>query len=195
MSDPFIKIKNIQAAQTPQTLNIFCKIIKDFDLIIEIGTNRGGFTIWLNENKKHNCMLLSYEINPSCVEIPKTDKAYSCVRFENCFLTKCLNEIKTLIQNSGRTLFLCDGGNKVSEFKTFSPYLKPNDVIMLHDYADSPNEKQNWENIKNKYNLIGGFNEHESSYSSIEISVKENNLDKFMYDEFVDVLWGSFIKV
>jgi hypothetical protein len=195
MTDPFIRIKNIQAAQTPQTLNSFSKIIKDFDLIIEIGTNRGGFTIWLNENKKNNCALFSYEISPSCVEIPKTDKAYSCVRFENCFSIKCLNEIKLLIQNSGRTLFLCDGGNKVSEFKTFCQYLKTNDVIMLHDYADSPNEVENWQNIKTKYNLVGGFNQHESSYNEIKIAVEQNNLNKFMYDEFVDVLWGSFIKV
>ena len=66
---------------------------------------------------------------------------------------------------------------------------------MLHDYADSPNEKENWQNIKTKYNLIGGFEQHESSYKEIQFAVENNNLNKFMYEEFLDVLWGSFIKV
>jgi hypothetical protein len=38
ISQSFIWVENVLAAQVPRTVEIFNKIIKDFDLIIEIGT-------------------------------------------------------------------------------------------------------------------------------------------------------------
>lgn len=32
---------------------------------------------------------------------------------------------------------LCDGGDKVKEFQTFSPYLRSGSYIMAHDYSES----------------------------------------------------------
>ena len=194
-SESFIWIENIQAAQVPNTLNVFLKIIKNFDLIVEIGTNRGGFSIWLNDNKKENCQFLTYDINPNCVQIPKNHRAYSCIKYADCFSPTCIEYLKGLIQNSGRTLFLCDGGNKVKEFNIYSQFLKPNDVIMLHDYSDSPNEIEKWNDIKLKYNIVGAFHQPESSFSEIVNAVENNNLQKYMYDEFLNIFWGSFIKL
>jgi hypothetical protein len=193
-TESFIWIENIQAAQVPNTLNTFSKIIKDFDTIIEIGTNRGGFSIWLNDNKKENCVFFSYDINSKCVEIPTSHRAYKCIRFLDSFSSLCIEQLTELIQNGGRTLFLCDGGNKVQEFNIYSNLLKPNDVIMLHDYADSPNEAENWKNIKQKYNIVGAFANYESCYIQIKNAVERNNLEKFMYDDFLNIFWGSFIK-
>lgn len=195
-TESFIWIENIQAAQVPNSLAVFSKIIKDFDLIIEIGTNRGGFSIWLNDNKKEDCLFLTYEINPQCVEIPINHQAYESIRYSDCFSVICIQYLQSLIQNSGRTLFLCDGGNKIKEFNTYSKFLKPNDVIMLHDYADSPNEVENWNNIKTKYKITDNdaFVQYESSYAEIKTTTCENNLEKFMYTEFLDILWGSFVK-
>jgi hypothetical protein len=192
--DPFVEIEGIVAAQLPQTLEVFSKIIKNFDLIIEIGANRGGFSLWLYNNKKNECEFLTYEISPSWIQIPKDHKIHKNIRYQNCFSTECINYIKLLINSKGKTLFLCDGGNKIQEFNIYSEFLKSGDVIMLHDYADSPNESENWEKLKVKYNIIGGFNTHESSLTPITESIKRNNLQKFMYDEFLNVLWGSFIK-
>jgi len=193
-TESFIWIENIQAAQVPNTLNIFSKIIKEFDTIIEIGTNRGGFSIWLNDNKKENCAFLSYDINPKCIEIPITHRAYKCINIQDCFSSSSIEQLSQIIKNGGRILFLCDGGNKVNEFNLYCKFLKLNDVIMLHDYADSPNELQNWNNIKQQYNIVGAFHNYESCYEQIQNAVKSNGLEKFMYDEFLDIFWGSFIK-
>ena len=35
----------------------------------------------------------------------------------------------------------------------------------------------------------------ESNYDAIKTAVFENNLFPFMYDDFKNVLWGSFIKI
>ena len=114
--DPFVEIEGIVAAQLPQTLEIFSKIIKNFDLIIEIGTNRGGFSLWLYNNKKNECEFLTYEISPSLIQIPKDHIIHKNICYENCFSTESINYIKLLINSKGKTLFLCDGGDKIKEF-------------------------------------------------------------------------------
>ena len=98
------------------------------------------------------------------------------------------DELMNLIKNSGRTLFLCDGGDKELEFRLYSKYLKTNDVIMLHDYSHSEEE---YNIIKEKINWPTNS---ESHYKNIERYLPELNLTTFMYDDFKQVLWGSFIK-
>ena len=34
----------------------------------------------------------------------------------------------------------------------------------------------------------------ESEMAVIKTTTCENNLEKFMYNEFLDILWGSFVK-
>lgn len=190
----FIKIENILCAQFPGTLETFSKIIKSFDLIIEIGANRGGFTIWLFQNKNNSCKLHSYEIDENILEIQRSHDAYSSVIFDDCFSNESIENIKNLINSNGRTLILCDGGNKINEFNLYSQYLKNNDVIMLHDFSDSPNEQEKWNSIRNKLKGFG-FTSPESTYKDIENSVIKNNLQKYMYDDFLQIFWGSFTKI
>ena len=38
-------------------------------------------------------------------------------------------------QLKGKTIVLCDGGDKPREFKTFSKYLKKGDLILGHDFS------------------------------------------------------------
>ena len=61
---------------------------------------------------------------------------------------------------------------------------------MLHDYSHD-NDKQKYKEIAIKHNWPHG---HESCFEVIKQSVKDNNLQMFLYDEFLNVLWGSFIK-
>jgi predicted O-methyltransferase YrrM len=194
ISQSFIWVENILAAQVPRTVEIFNKIIKDFDLIIEIGTYTGGFAIWLNNNKKEDCKFITYEINDSIIKIPLENPAYKCIRISDCFSNESISELSEMISQKGRVLFLCDGGNKIDEFKIYSKLLKKNDVIMMHDYVDSPNELDKWNDIKSKYNILDGFKLPEASYSQVENLLSENKLKKFMYDDFLSVFWGSFIK-
>ena len=53
--------KNILSAQLPSSLSFFQKVIleNNFSKIIELGTNRGGLTLWLNDNKKENSKIYS----------------------------------------------------------------------------------------------------------------------------------------
>ena len=97
-------------------------------------------------------------------------------------------------------MILCDGGAKTIEFGVFSKFLKYGDVIMLHDFADSPNEAQNYADVKANLLKAGiwdgcGFEVHESSYEAIEADVISAGLVKYNYRDFLGVLWGCFIKL
>lgn len=62
------------------------------------------------------------------------------VRIENIFYndyTSCNREVIDCIQKAGTTVVLCDGGNKIKEFNLLSRYLKTDDFILAHDYAES----------------------------------------------------------
>ena len=183
----FLTYKGILLGQTPKIVDVFKQRLGDFNRIIEIGSNRGGFALFLHDNKNEDADLISYEIKHNTTEVPKNIKLD--FRIGDCFSHKIMTEIKDLINDeTKKILLLCDGGNKVKEFNTFSAFLKPNDVIMCHDYAHNIND---FEKIKKELNWHSRF---ESSYDEIYSAVKNNGLDKYYYDEFKSVLWGSFIK-
>ena len=46
-------------------------------------------------------------------------------------------DIARRIQGAGVTLLVCDGPDKAGEVALFTPYLKPGDLVMAHDYAVS----------------------------------------------------------
>lgn len=106
-----------------------------FDRVIELGTQNGGFTIFLSglfprvitfDNKVFGRTMIKFK------EIPNIS-----FHERNIFFKNSIAEIANHIQEHGRALVLCDNGNKIREVDTFAPYLKPGDVIMAHDYAKS----------------------------------------------------------
>ena len=179
----FLLINDIISAQTPGVVDVFKRVIKDFDTIIEIGTNRGGFTLLLDDIKRPDASLISYEKFPEVVLI--SDKEID-LRFGCCFELK--DHIAREIKNGGRVLFLCDGGYKNQEFIEFSSHLKKGDVIMLHDYQDNPDD---FSRICKINNWAAGS---ESSYDSIKDIVSSLNMNRYYYNEFKDVFWGAFIR-
>lgn len=187
----YINVEGITSAQLPKALEEFSKIIKDFDLILEIGTWSGGFSWWLNTNKREDAKFKTYEIDPSWIQLQQHHLEKIDIMITDCFSEECINDIKNLIQTHGRTLLLCDGGHKNQEFNLYSKYLKPNDVIMLHDYSHSEEDHTEYNTIIAKYGWHYG---PESFYEQIKEAVKEQNLEPFMYEEFKNVIWGSFIK-
>ena len=120
--------------------------------------------------------------------MPEKYKSIIDITIADCFSEKCVNEINNLIKTHGKTLLLCDGGHKNEEFITYAKFLKPNDVIMLHDYA---HDKEKYKETASKYGWPHGY---ESCFEVIKESVETNNLEMYLYDEFLDVLWGSFKK-
>jgi hypothetical protein len=181
----YLIVDNVIAAQTPTIEEIFLKILHEFDNIIEIGFHRGGFSLWLYKNKKIETELFCFDITFNHKEVDNENINFI---LGDCFEENTKNKIKEIIQKKGKTLLLCDGGKKNEEFNTFSSYLKSGDVIMCHDYSENLNdyselsEKINWPHPS------------ESNYLQIKNFIELNNLQPFLYEEFKNVLWGSFIK-
>lgn len=181
----YLLVDNIIAAQTPLIEKPFKKILQYFNQIIEIGYHRGAFSLWLHRNKLKNTELYCYDINDGAREIFNEEIKFIV---GNCFEEKIIEEIKSIINKNGKTLVLCDGGAKNSEFCYYSQFLKKGDVIMCHDYAHSDEESIL---IREKLNWYSGY---ESHYENIKDSVYKENLEPYNYDEFKNCLWGSFIK-
>jgi len=175
--------KNIELGQSENILNVFTDEIPQYDLIIEIGTHRGGLTLLLSDMLTHG-KIVSYELHKSNCLICNTDKID--IRFVNCFNAE--DEIKNLIESHKKVLLLCDGGKKELEFKTFAKYLKKDDVIMLHDYSDNINS------YKEYAKLINWPTHPESHYKNITSTINTYKLTKYKYNEFLSVFWGAFIK-
>ena len=200
MNNYFFGLVGVDAAQMPSTDLVFLEVIKDFDLIIEIGTDNGGFSVWLYNNKIPSALFLTYETEPLHVKIPKNHEINDYIRYCDCFDPGVIDSISALIKARGKTLLLCDGGDKTKEFKLFSKLLKSGDVIMMHDFADSPYESENYMSIKSKLSSAGlwdgvGYEVYESSLAMVEACVESVGLEKYKYHDFLNVLWGSFIKL
>jgi cephalosporin hydroxylase len=182
-----LPVENTTAGQVPHIVVPFLKIIKDFDLVIEIGYYWGGFTLWLHRNKKEGAKVIGYDISDINREVFDPSVDY---RIGDCFDQKLIDEIKNLISTSGKSLIFCDGGSKEAEFNLYSNFLKKGDVIMLHDYYDDTKPEP--------YNSFpesdGWAYSYESQYSNIKKSVEENSLAPFYYEDFRRCIIGSFVK-
>jgi len=181
----YFTVDGVIAAQTPNIIPNFKKILNDFNMIIEIGTNRGGFSQWLFENKAPTAKFYTYDITSTCRLVNNRPDINFIIG--DCFDEKIIKEITNYITNN-RTLLLCDGGNKEKEFETYAPLIKSNDVIMLHDYSHDP------ERFKTAQSINQWTHYPESHYNNIKKSIELNNLIGYYYDEFSNVFWGSFIK-
>lgn len=161
--------------------------------ILEIGTALGGFTGFL----KHTCddLGLTVEIRSYDIHVtPSKDELINNgvdFRQENIFTSDYQslinNEVIDFIQSDGCTLVLCDGGNKINEFKILSEHLKKGDIIMAHDYA------YDREVFLNEIDRVY-WNWHEISESDIQESVEKHNLKSFMQKTFINAVWVCKIK-
>ena len=167
--------------------------------ILEIGTAQGGLTLalldLLAECDLPNTTLRTYDIHERNLhELVETieNGANGEIFVKNIFndnydALEEVEEIQSYIQRPGCTLVLCDGGSKIREFNILSPYLKEGDIIMAHDYA--PNEQYFLEYNKDKV-----WNWLEIQDCDITEAVKLHNLEPFMQDEFIKVVWVCKIK-
>ena len=129
--------------------------------------------------------VFSYEINPKAYLV-KEDLPNLVVFFQDCFQE--VESIKALIEQPGRVMVLCDGGDKITEFDLFSGYLKEGDVIMCHDFGEHKLRFKKLAAIKK-----WGFAQ-EVSLSKIQDSITRNGLIQWKYEIFERVFWGSFKK-
>jgi cephalosporin hydroxylase len=163
--------------------------------ILEVGTAGGGTTLFLreilNEIGLENSEVLSLDIREKEWNTSLRNKNI-IVHTENVFdysdnTLKRPELIVPFIQREGVTIVLCDGGDKKSEFKILSPYLKKGDIIMAHDYIDTiENFHKNFVDKIWNWREIG--DEHIIETSNI------NGLEPYMQDIFSKVVWVCKIK-
>lgn len=188
-SHPYLRLNFYDNIQISQVLGVYLVLnpsfISEFDTIIEIGTYNGGLTSWLYDNKKSNAMVVSYDIDGSINHTNRTDIDF---RVEDCFEETALKDIISYIKRPGKTLVVCDGGNKSKEFSTFSEYLKSGDIIMAHDYKVSD---EHWKLVTDYWQWPYAA---DTTYESIKDAIEKNNLEPYKSEEFNFYLWVSYIK-
>ena len=193
--------KGLSIEQNPNIIDVFNTLISDYkpSRILEIGTFHGGLTFIMRDlldlNGLFDSDLLTYDVNTPNFMIEVLDDKKITTKTKNLFshsyqdfsTSESRQELFDFINQDGRTIVLCDGGNKQNEFRLISGLLKEGDIIMAHDY--SPNNEYFETYIKNKY-----WNWLEIQDSDITPSCVEHNLKPLMNDEFVKVAWVCKIK-
>lgn len=182
-----LPVDHTTAGQVPHSAIPFSQVVKEFDLIIEIGYYWGGLTLWFEKNKKEGAKVIGYDIDDSHREVFDKKMDY---RIADCFDPDTKQEIIDLIQNSGKTLLFCDGGNKDREFIEYCGSIKDGDVIMIHDYWDD-SQPEPYNSFPESEGWAYGY---EARYSDIEESILTNNLEGYYYEDFRKCLIGSFIR-
>lgn len=94
--------------------------------IVEIGTFKGGFSLYLAaQAQARGLFFRTYDVFPPEVKVPGFVKldvfAYS-------------DDVGSHLRQHDPLILFCDGGNKGREIKTFSKYLSPKSLIMVHDW-------------------------------------------------------------
>jgi predicted O-methyltransferase YrrM len=186
--EPYLVYRDVLVGQTKTTPELLTKIIKEnnFDLIIEIGTHRGGLSLWLNDNKPSNCDFYTVDITSEHLKI-NIEKENIKFLLGDCFTTQ-FQPITDLIKNHKQVLLICDGGNKENEFKTFASKIKYNDVIMCHDFAD---DQSTYIKVQQQ---IGWPSGSESHMSNLTLDIQNNNLQPYLFEEAKHCFWGCFKK-
>lgn len=193
--------KGLSIEQNPNIIDVFNTLISMYkpSRILEIGTFHGGLTFIMRDlldlNHLHDSELLTYDVNTPNFMIQVLGDKKITTKTKNLFSDtyqhfnddESKQELFDFINQNGRTIVLCDGGNKKNEFRLISSLLKSGDIIMAHDY--SPNNEFFEAKIQNKY-----WNWLEIQDSDINMSCSEHNLKPLMVDEFIKVAWVCKIK-
>lgn len=188
-------------SQHPDIKSVFEKFLKIAQptRIVEIGTFHGGLTLMLRDILDFinlpNSQIITYDIEDQKFLKPLVTNRNIIVKTKNLFAhsyhefkdNNHKTEIESFIQQDGRTIVLCDGGCKKCEFNLIAPLLKPQDIIMAHDYA--PNEEYFNAVMKNKI-----WDWLEIQDEDIQHTYEQNNLIPYHQDLMIKVAWLSRIK-
>lgn len=120
-------IRTLQPATAIECFEEFLRLNKP-ERIVEIGTASGGLTTILADFT--DVPIHTFDI----VSNANLSRTGTYPYIMDVFSDIGRATVSKLIQDPGVVLLLCDGGNKVEEFKLFSPLLKAGDFIMAHDY-------------------------------------------------------------
>lgn len=181
------KIKTYEDIKIKQSNDIFrtFPILLEnghFSRILEIGTYMGGLSYLINKIVPE-VEYVGYEIDPTIIHSKASHLNIKPVAFQHD-----LAYIREYVSREGRCLILCDGGNKVLEFETISPWLKENDVIMTHDYLDD------MKHDLSTYRSVQGFRNPETTKSVLYPTAILHNLTDECDIDFTHSLWSHWTK-
>lgn len=142
--------ERVAACQEPGGLEYIHQVAKDFnpDVIVELGTQSGGVTIALHEACAEarldsfdieNNVLFTAEFISVHALWPKTPRALfgrNVTFWSVDVLLEGDNLLRYPFSLPGRKLLYCDNGNKREEVRLWSPYLKPGDLLGVHDWME-----------------------------------------------------------
>jgi len=167
--------------------------------VLEIGTSHGGLTLMmrdvLDEIGLDNSHITTYDIYEQSFLKPLLESRNVDVKTESMFCDMYRDfkdeamkrTISEYIQKEGTSIVVCDGGNKASEFRLLAGVIKPNDIIMAHDYAPDSEYFEN--KMRDKV-----WNWHEIRDSDISESCERCRLVPYMKERALEVAWACFKK-
>lgn len=105
--------------------------------MVEIGINQGGISSLMYGRKDFDpgFAYFGIEIFDHVVDsrLPKAHwKGGFSIKIGDIFQNEAW--LRECVDRSGRTLVLCDGGNKAGELKFVLPTMRNGDVVLVHDY-------------------------------------------------------------
>src|SRR6266571_3305718 len=184
--------KGLIAQQHISAFGIFLDFLTEIKpkRILEIGTGGGGFILFLRDVldsiSLENSIVRTYDVvDDICDQVLRENRID--VRVENLFHQTYSHlekpeEVIPFIQDHGCTLVLCDGMNKVGEFRIFSQYIKAGDYVMAHDYVDT-RERYEEEFLDKIWNWC------EIEEEDIAECSQRNDLQHCWKDKFEEVVW------
>ena len=187
-----VQLEQYTMLQAENAISVFQEFfgrVKNVVRIVELGTHTGGFTVCLRKMAAPKTLQEYITLDVADYREYKADFEELNIDFRqgDTFNESVLRVLASEVAKPGRTVVLCDNGNKVLEFNLFATYLKPGDFIFAHDYAHSREYFET--HIKNKIR-----NWLEIEYQDIEAAAKQNGLYPFMQPEFQKVVWACFMK-
>jgi len=121
------------------------------EYVVEIGSQKGGLSLYIANiaSVTEQFLFHTFEINKNRdwynreVEgighwFEKLEIISPYIKsFEgDCFSQEIIDLVASHINLYGKTLIICDGGDKAKEVEVYSRIMKKGDVIMAHDFPD-----------------------------------------------------------
>lgn len=152
--------------------------------IVEVGTLYGAFTRILRDHDvSRKAEVYSFDVKDTLVD-PVPDVS---LLLGDVFAEPQLSTLADLIQRPGRCFVFCDGGDKEREVRELCRFLKPEDVVLCHDYVKDPGA---WVADPKDWNV----GQYESSYSNIKDALEAAHCEPFLELEMQRAVWGCFIR-
>jgi hypothetical protein len=121
----------IKTSHTWYEVGQILRIINDLDIesFVEIGTHVGGLGSIVSCLSKYKTF--------TYIGVEKVSEFVDKDILDKILIADAMTEETAKILKDltiGRTLWYCDGGNKVEEMKFYQDFMSKNDVIACHDY-------------------------------------------------------------